>query len=84
MFTRLRMKEYFLKIVKYRVTFLFLWSWNRRLKGDLELIESLDSQDEKRTIQLGLIINLLAAIFVSLTLVLVLIVAGLYSQGNLL
>ena len=66
------------------VTFLFLWSWNRRLKGDLELIESLDSQDEKRTIQLGLIINLLAAIFVSLTLVLVLIVAGLYSQGNLL
>ena len=66
------------------VTFLFLWSWNRKLKGDLELIESLDSQDEKRTIQLGLIINLLAAIFVSLTLVLVLIVAGLYSQGNLL
>ena len=66
------------------VTFLFLWSWNRRLKGDLELIESLESQDEKRTIQLGLIINLLAAIFVSLTLVLVLIVAGLYSQGNLL
>ena len=66
------------------VTFLFLWSWNRSLKGDLELIESLDSQDEKRTIQLGLIINLLAAIFVSLTLVLVLIVAGLYSQGNLL
>ena len=66
------------------VTFLFLWSWNRKLKGDLELIESLDSQEEKRTIQLGLIINLLAAIFVSLTLVLVLIVAGLYSQGNLL
>ena len=66
------------------VTFLFLWSWNRKLKGDLELIESLDSQDEKLTIQLGLIINLLAAIFVSLTLVLVLIVAGLYSQGNLL
>ena len=66
------------------VTFLFLWSWNRKLKGDLELIESLDSQDEKRTIQLGLIINLLAAIFVSLTLVLVLIVTGLYSQGNLL
>jgi|MDTC01.1.fsa_nt_gb hypothetical protein len=66
------------------VTFLFLWSWNRRLKGDLELIESLDSQDEKRTIQLGLIINLLAAIFVSLTLALVLIVKGLHSQGNLL
>ena len=66
------------------VTFLFLWSWNRRLKGDLELIESLDSQDEKRTIQLGLIINLLAAIFVSLTLILVLIVKGLHSQGNLL
>ena len=66
------------------VTFLFLWSWNRRLKGDLELIESLDSQDEKRTIQLGLIINLLAAIFVSITLALVLIVKGLHSQGNLL
>lgn len=66
------------------VTFLFLWSWNRRLKGDLELIESLDSQDEKWTIQLGLIINLLAAIFVSLTLALVLIVKGLHSQGNLL
>ena len=66
------------------VTFLFLWSWNRKLKGDLELIESLDSQDEKRTIQLGLIINLLAAIFVSLTLALVLIVKGLHSQGNLL
>jgi len=66
------------------VTFLFLWSWNRRLKGDLELIESLESQDEKRTIQLGLIINLLAAIFVSLTLALVLIVKGLHSQGNLL
>ena len=65
------------------VTFLFLWSWNRRLKGDLELIESLESQDEKRTIQLGLIINLLAAIFVSLTLALVLIVKGLHSQGNL-
>ena len=60
------------------VTFLFLWSWNRRLKGDLELIESLESQDEKRTIQLGLIINLLAAIFVSLTLALVLIVKGLH------
>ena len=66
------------------VTFLFLWSWNRKLKGDLELIESLESQDEKRTIQLGLIINLLAAIFVSLTLALVLIVKGLHSQGNLL
>jgi len=66
------------------MTFLFLWSWNRRLKGDLELIESLESQDEKRTIQLGLIINLLAAIFVSLTLALVLIVKGLHSQGNLL
>ena len=66
------------------VTFLFLWSWNRRLKGDLELIESLESQDEKRTIQLGLIINLVAAIFVSLTLALVLIVKGLHSQGNLL
>ena len=66
------------------MTFLFLWSWNRRLKGDLELIESLESQDEKRTIQLGLIINLLAAIFVSVTLALVLIVKGLHSQGNLL
>ncbi|MDA9246025.1 hypothetical protein N9P21_00110 [Rhodobacteraceae bacterium] len=54
------------------------------MKGDLELIESLESQDEKRTIQLGLIINLLAAIFVSLTLALVLIVKGLHSQGNLL
>ena len=78
------MLEYLWSYGLILVTFIFLLNWYRRLKRDLESIESTNSQYEKQTIQLGLIINLLAAIFVSLTLVLVLIVKGLYSEGNLL
>ena len=66
------------------ITFAFLWNWNRRLKNDVEAVESKYSQDEKQTSQLGIIINLLAAIFVSLTLLLVFVLKVLYSGGNLL
>ena len=78
------MLEYLWSYGLILVTFVFLLNWHRILKRDLESIESTNLQYEKQTIQLGLIINLLAAIFVSLTLILVLIVKGLYSEGNLL
>ena len=77
------MLEYLWFYVLILIAFVFLWSWNKRLKNDLELVDSADTQDERQTIQLGLIINLLAAIFVSLTLLLVLIIKGLFSEGNL-
>ena len=78
------MLEYLWSYGLILVTFVFLLNWHRRLKRDLESIESTNSQYEKQTIQLGLIINLLAAIFVSLTFVLVFIIKGLYSEGNIL
>ena len=78
------MLEYLWSYGLILVTFVFLLNWHRRFKRDLESIESTNSQYEKQTIQLGLIINLLAAIFVSLTFVLVFIIKGLYSEGNLL
>jgi hypothetical protein len=78
------MLEYLWSYGLILVTFVFLLNWHRRLKRDLESIESTNLQYEKQTIQLGLIINLLAAIFVSLTFVLVFIIKGLYSEGNLL
>jgi hypothetical protein len=78
------MLEYLWSYGLILVTFVFLLNWHRRLKRDLESIESTNLQCEKQTIQLGLIINLLAAIFVSLTFVLVFIIKGLYSEGNLL
>jgi hypothetical protein len=78
------MLEYLWSYGLILVTFVFLLNWHRRLKRDLESIESTNLQYEKQTIQLGLIINLLAAIFVSLTFVLVFIIKGLYSDGNLL
>lgn len=78
------MLEYLWSYGLILVTFVFLLNWHRRLKSDLKSIESANSQYEKQTIQLGLIINLLAAIFVSLTFVLVFIIKGLYSEGNLL
>ena len=78
------MLEYLWSYGLILVTFVFLLNWHRRLKRDLESIESTNLQYEKQTIQLGLIINLLAAIFVSLTFVLVFIIKGLYSKGNIL
>ena len=78
------MLEYLWSYGLISVTFVFLLNWHRRLKRDLESIERTNLQYEKQTIQLGLIINLLAAIFVSLTFVLVFIIKGLYSEGNLL
>ena len=78
------MLEYLWSYGLILVTFVFLLNWHRILKRDLESIESTNLQYEKQTIQLGLIINLLAAIFVSLTFVLVFIIKGLYSEGNLL
>ena len=78
------MLEYLWSYGLILMTFVFLLNWHRRLKRDLESIESTNLQYEKQTIQLGLIINLLAAIFVSLTFVLVFIIKGLYSEGNLL
>ena len=78
------MLEYLWSYGLILVTFVFLLNWHRRLKRDLESIESTNLQYEKQTIQLGLIINLLAAIFVSLTFVLVFIIKGLHSEGNLL
>ena len=72
------MLEYLWSYGLILVTFVFLLNWHRRFKRDLESIESTNSQYEKQTIQLGLIINLLAAIFVSLTLMLVILVIGLY------
>ena len=78
------MLEYLWFYVLILITFVFLWSWNKRLKNHLKLVDNANSQDEKQTIQLGLIINLLAAIFVSLTFLLVLMVKRLYSEGTLL
>lgn len=78
------MLEYLWFYVLILITFAFLWSWNKRLKNDIKLVDNTNSQDEKQTIQLGLIINLLAAIFVSLTFLLVLMVKRLYSEGTLL
>ena len=78
------MLEYLWFYVLILITFAFLWSWNKRLKNDIKLVDNTNSQDEKQTIQLGLIINLLAAIFVSLTFLLVLITKRLYLEGNLL
>ena len=66
------------------IAFVFLWNWNKRLKKDLEIVGSTNSQDEKQPMQLKLIINLLAAIFVSLTFLLILVLKGLYSGGLLL
>ena len=78
------MLEYLWFYVLILITFVFLWSWNKRLKNHIKLVDNANSQDEKQTIQLGLIINLLAAIFVSLTFLLVLITKRLYLEGNLL
>ena len=78
------MLEYLWFYVLILITFVFLWSWNKRLKNHIKLVDNANSQDEKQTIQLGLIINLLAAIFVSLTFLLVLMAKRLYLEGNLL
>jgi hypothetical protein len=78
------MPEYFWFYVLILIAFVFLWNWNKRLKNDLEMVASTYSQDEKQTMQLNLIINLLGAIFISLTFLLILVLKGLYSGGLLL